>query len=123
MATTIKISTYLWVTCIFVLLANLAVMITLYLYQIPLLKKLSHPLIISIFLAETLKLVSYASLYQDSRLENTKEMLVTLIIFCWVVLDIFCPIPKETVMKRITKRTKEITMRMKIMTLLQKKLI
>lgn len=91
MATTIKISTYLWVTCIFVLLANLAVMITLYLYQIPLLKKLSHPLIISIFLAETLKLVSYESLYQDSRLENTKEMLVTLIIFCWVILDIFLP--------------------------------
>lgn len=89
MATDIKDSVFIWVSIIFVLLANLAVMILLYLYQPTILKKLSPPLIISIFLSEALRLFGRIEYFYDSKLWYTGRMICSLFLFFWVILDIF----------------------------------
>lgn len=88
MATEIKDPTFLWVSCIFVLIANLAVMIALYLYQPPVLKKFSHTFITSIFLIEAFYFLS-GFYFQNSRLTDTGYVIVSLFVLFWAILDIF----------------------------------
>lgn len=89
MTTEIKDATFLWVSCIFVLLGNLAVMIVIYLYQIPILKKLYQSITISIFLAEMAHLLSNSLYFSDSKLIFTGDALFALMFIVWIVLDVF----------------------------------
>ncbi|KAK8886554.1 hypothetical protein M9Y10_042018 [Tritrichomonas musculus] len=95
MTTEIKDGTFLWVTCIFVLLANIAILIVLYIFQPPILKKLYHPLIVSMFIAEALILFSGSS-FDKSKLVYTERVICALVVFCWAVLDIFLGNPNES---------------------------
>lgn len=101
MTTEIKDGTFLWVSCIFVILANLAVTFVLHLFKIPHLKKLSQPLIISMFLLEAIRKSSISndfgnsSTFYGSNLMNTKTMLISLIILIWIALDILLFKSKE----------------------------
>lgn len=87
MATYLKDSVFLWVSAIFILLVNLGVMISIYLFQPPLLKQLSQPLIISIFLVETYQLATHDTV--ETKLKETGQMIRALFFIFLVILEIF----------------------------------